>query len=137
MIKKMPQYQKELNAYALHFNIAEKCMNAYNQESGEKLCSVEQVRLNTKKTSDRFLQVFLRSKQNLAMGTDAEGERIKDHMRNIVPLLLEKSIAVDDKLRIIMLYILHKNGESNCKGKSLVRFFFGLRDIFNGLGEKF
>lgn len=43
MIKKMPQYQKELNAYALHFNIAEQCMNAYNRDSGEKLCSVEQV----------------------------------------------------------------------------------------------
>lgn len=45
MIKKMPQYQKELNAYALHFKIAEECMNAYNRDSAEKLCSVEQVRL--------------------------------------------------------------------------------------------
>ena len=40
----MPQYQKELNAYALHFIIAEQCMNKYNREAVEKLCSVEQVR---------------------------------------------------------------------------------------------
>ena len=51
MIKKMPQYQKELNAYALHFNIAEQCMNAYNRESGEKLCSVEQVTIPSSRSS--------------------------------------------------------------------------------------
>ena len=37
--------QKELNAYTLHFNIAEQCMNAYNRESRDKLCTVEQVTL--------------------------------------------------------------------------------------------
>jgi hypothetical protein len=54
MIKKMPQYQKELNAYALHFNIAEQCMNTYNRDSGEKLCSVEQVILIFNKISIDF-----------------------------------------------------------------------------------
>lgn len=59
MIKKMPQYQKELNAYALHFNIAEQCMNTYNRECGEKLCSVEQVKIFCVSTFD-VRHVFLR-----------------------------------------------------------------------------
>uniref|UniRef100_A0A8C5X9W6 Syntaxin binding protein 3 n=1 Tax=Malurus cyaneus samueli TaxID=2593467 RepID=A0A8C5X9W6_9PASS len=88
LMKKMPLYRKEISKQVVHLNIAEDCMSKFKPNI-ERLCKTE---------------------QDLALGTDAEGQKVKDSMRVLLPVLLNKSHDSYDKIRAILLYIFSTNG---------------------------
>ncbi|KAM6065580.1 syntaxin-binding protein 3 isoform 2-T3 [Chlamydotis macqueenii] len=88
LMKKMPHYRKEMSRQVVHLNLAEDCMSKFKSNI-ERLCKTE---------------------QDLALGTDAEGQKVKDPMRVLLPVLLNKSHDSYDKIRAILLYIFSTNG---------------------------
>nr|XP_021149454.1 syntaxin-binding protein 3 isoform X3 [Columba livia] len=88
LMKKMPHYRKEINRQVVYLNLAEDCMSKFKSNI-ERLCKTE---------------------QDLALGTDAEGQKVKDSMRVLLPVLLNKSHESYDKIRAILLYIFSTNG---------------------------
>ncbi|KAM9797325.1 syntaxin-binding protein 3 [Syngnathus typhle] len=87
MMKKMPSFRKQLTQKAVHLQLAEDCMTHFSNNV-EKLCKAE---------------------QDLAVGSDADGVKVKDPMRTLLPVLLHPYTTYD-KIRAVLLYIFSVNG---------------------------
>ncbi|XP_064188153.1 syntaxin-binding protein 3 [Anguilla rostrata] len=87
LMKKMPSFRKQLAEKTVHLNLAEDCLDHF-QKYVEKLCKAE---------------------QDLAVGADVEGQKVKDPMRTLLPVLLHPH-STHDKIRAVLLYIFSLNG---------------------------
>ncbi|NWI19295.1 STXB3 protein, partial [Crypturellus soui] len=88
LMKRMPEFQKQISRQVVHLNIAEDCMRKF-KANVESLCKTE---------------------QDLALGTDVEGQKVKDFMRVLFPVLLNKNHDNYEKIRAMLLYIFSSNG---------------------------
>ncbi|XP_077060739.1 syntaxin-binding protein 3 [Siphateles boraxobius] len=87
LMKKMPAFRKQVTQKTVHVSLAEDLMGHYKKYV-EKLCKAE---------------------QDLAVGADAEGQKVKDPMRTLLPVLLNQYDTID-KIRAVLLYIFSLNG---------------------------
>ncbi|CAI2727102.1 unnamed protein product [Schistosoma spindalis] len=88
LIKRMPQYQTESASYAAAYHIVETCMATF-KKGVDKLCEIE---------------------QDLVMGENAKGEPITDPMRVLVDIFKYDFTSVEERLRLLLLFTLIKEG---------------------------
>ncbi|KAF2396743.1 Sec1-like protein [Trichodelitschia bisporula] len=89
MLAGLPQFQAMKEAYSLHLSMAQDCMNIFQRHKLPDLASLE---------------------QSLATGLDEEYRKPKNLADQVVRMLDEEDIQPGDRLRLIALYLLYKDG---------------------------
>jgi syntaxin-binding protein 1 len=89
MMAGLPQFQAQKEAYSLHIDMAQKCMTAFEKQKLFDLSELEQI---------------------LATGLDEDYKKPKNILNKVVPLLEDAAIIPQDRLRLLMLYALYRDG---------------------------
>lgn len=95
----MPQFQNLKAKFTSHINISSECMALFNKNKMTEIAIVE---------------------QDLATGETADGSKPKHIEIEMVPLLDSDSISTHDKVRLLMLYIIAKEGVKDEDRKKLL-----------------
>lgn len=88
MLAGLPQFQELKEAYSLHLNMAQECMNIFESQKLPDIASVE---------------------QTLSTGLDEDYRKPKNITDQLVRLL-DEDISASDRRRLIMLYIISRDG---------------------------
>ncbi|KAH9913550.1 Sec1-like protein [Epithele typhae] len=89
MLASLPQFQEQRDKFSLHLNMAQECMGIFERDKLPAVATVE---------------------QNCATGLTAEGKTPKTLVEEMVPLLDSRDVVNMNKVRIIALYIQHREG---------------------------
>ena len=89
MIAGLPQFQEMKESYTLHLGMAEKCMDIFQKHKLPDLASVEQC---------------------LATGLDEDYRKAKNMADQVVRTLDDEAVTPADRLRLIALYVLFRDG---------------------------
>lgn len=100
-IKAMPRYNQMVAKYSLHLSLTEACMTQFEL---------------------RKLMQLARWEQDMALGVDAEGHEVKSVLSGITPLLQQPDITAEDKQRLLMIYMITREGLSDADRRKLMDF---------------
>ncbi|KAG0168834.1 vacuolar sorting protein VPS33/slp1 [Apophysomyces sp. BC1015] len=89
MLSNLPQFQDMKAKYSAHLSIAQECMSMFERQKLNSVGNLE---------------------QNMATGETPSGENPKTIVLDMVPLLDDPYVSDVDKTRLLMLYIISKEG---------------------------
>jgi syntaxin-binding protein 1 len=89
MLAGLPQFQELKEAYSLHLTMAQECMNIFQNHKLPDVAGVE---------------------QTLSTGLDEDFRKPKNVLESVVRLLDDEAITPGDRLRLIIIYILYRDG---------------------------
>ncbi|KAH8152977.1 uncharacterized protein LAJ45_03204 [Morchella importuna] len=89
MMASLPQYQGQKDMYSLHLTMAQECMGIFEKKNLPDVALLE---------------------QSLATGMDENNRPTKNPTESLIRLLDDPALAAPDRLRLITLYLLWKDG---------------------------
>lgn len=89
MLASLPQYQEQREKFSLHLNMAQDCMTIFEKDKLPLVANVEQCS---------------------STGMTTEGKTPKTLVEEMVPLLDNREVSNFSKVRMIALYIMHRDG---------------------------